>query len=943
MKYYFISVIIVLFVFSKASAEIVVGQIVDKNTLQPICSVHIKGATTIRQNKDINQITSRIDCLTDSLGRFSFVAKEGEMNLMFSYIGYDDQKFTKVLVGKSDSVNIGTIKLKLNSYLAEVVVKGKRKQFYMRGDTIIFDPLAFNLHKGDRIAKLISKLPGVEVNEFGQLSWLGKPLLMIMNEHESLAASTFLTKIDAEAVSDIRLYDKVSEQDTLSKTKVLDVRIKKSWMEKWYGDAGILGQTTQYYGLMGAAYKLSDKTPIQVGGCISDGDNIYDVGRYAFDGRRKKNKSSVIRNQQVATNYEKRKTKMTLEESWHSNIQHNSELLHSDNRKHFESNTENYLSDGNINYALERNRDYKHTITIKPVKAFNWRKSDFLKKRTFDVRADVGFNLDEYYHMSDKAVFDNSPIGLSGNLNNGVLDDKLRNMPTNYTCYSSFSKCNMFETSMSISYETWVKLFKWMRNISDLRLYMQDGTMRSHSTNQMKFYVQNTESAMIDRQYSTAPTHAIAYKFANTSYLQLKSGGVISFRYGNSLEQNYSDKKIFRFFGSAEEYDLKMQELMFSSAKNEKDLPLDKNNSEYKNNLNFTNSFTADVIKNLSSKMTVSLTGAIEIMHQRMHYTRIAQIDTIAHRNLLMPTGELKITHKFSTLFNISLNSQFRKSPSDFLQSLDYVDTSNPLHIVKGNAWLRHGSSLTHSLQINATIPKRQLMIAGDISLIEQYDKASMQTKYDPKTGIYTSTMVNVPGGHTWQASSLLDWVIVPKLKLKHKLTALMNKQYSYLHINENTPIYSINAQDLTIFDNDVSLMWDKDNFNITCYANTRLQHWNNTNGANSKCNYFNYTAGVSGTVRFGRFILGMNMSIDGRDGYVVKEMNRDLCLFDASLSMKMLKGKGELKFEAVDIFHQQSNRNYNISANSRTESFTYGLTDYYTLSFVCSFGKPHK
>jgi len=171
-------------------------------------------------------------------------------------------------------VDIGDVKMRMDALLLKsVTVKAKRKQFYMRGDTVIYDPQAFNLKSGDRIAKLISRLPGVTVDEFGSLSWLGNPVRMILNGRENPIASTFLSQVDAEAVENIKVYNKSTDNwgDTLGVNeyyKVLDVRIKPSWMERWYGETGVSGQTNRYYGMLGTAYSLSDKEWIGiVGGC----------------------------------------------------------------------------------------------------------------------------------------------------------------------------------------------------------------------------------------------------------------------------------------------------------------------------------------------------------------------------------------------------------------------------------------------------------------------------------------------------------------------------------------------------------------------------------------------------------------------------------------------------------------------------------------------------
>ena len=50
-----------------------------------------------------------------------------------------------------------------------VTVEGHARRFYMRGDTVVFNPEAFNMEDGERVSALLRKLPGVTIDKDGNV------------------------------------------------------------------------------------------------------------------------------------------------------------------------------------------------------------------------------------------------------------------------------------------------------------------------------------------------------------------------------------------------------------------------------------------------------------------------------------------------------------------------------------------------------------------------------------------------------------------------------------------------------------------------------------------------------------------------------------------------------------------------------------------------------
>ena len=167
-------------------------------------------------------------------------------------------------------------------------------------------------------------------------------------------------------------------------------------------------------------------------------------------------------------------------------------------------------------------------------------------------------------------------------------------------------------------------------------------------------------------------------------------------------------------------------------------------------------------------------------------------------------------------------------------------------------------------------------------------------------------------------------------------------KNYRYLTINEDNPEYVLNTQRLHNLTNDINLRWYNDICELKLFANISLRKYNNTEGAYSHYTYFDYNIGMESSVEVCPTVTaGLDVSLNGKNGYLQADMNKDRWLMDASIAIRMLRGKGTLTLSAIDILRQQTHRSYNVTASSRSETRTYGLTDYYMLSFSYMFGKP--
>ena len=208
------------------------------------------------------------------------------MTVTVSLLGYHSTK-KRAYCGSSstaDTIKLGEFRLKPSDVvLDEVMVSAKAKRFTIQGDTIVFNPAAFKLTEGARLKELIEKLPGVTKKD-GKLYWNDKPLRLQMNGHDIFGGSGIVADLPAEAVQNIKSYNKASEfakhsgKDDGKEDQVLDIKIKAGFMDKWYGDIKAKLQSPKNYEADITSTKLSDKNPIMFHLNANNVDRYQKVG-----------------------------------------------------------------------------------------------------------------------------------------------------------------------------------------------------------------------------------------------------------------------------------------------------------------------------------------------------------------------------------------------------------------------------------------------------------------------------------------------------------------------------------------------------------------------------------------------------------------------------------------------------------------------------------------
>lgn len=160
--------------------------------------------------------------------------------------GYQPQtiSFTVNKIGKRETFReIPMIFLERAPHkLKEVTVTASKIKFYNKGDTLVFNADAFQLAEGSMLDGLISQLPGVELNDNGQIKVNGEFVeSLLLNGKEFLDGNNqlMLENIAAYTVKNVEVYrgqnkkEKWTNDDTGPKHLTMNVKLKKEYNMGW--------------------------------------------------------------------------------------------------------------------------------------------------------------------------------------------------------------------------------------------------------------------------------------------------------------------------------------------------------------------------------------------------------------------------------------------------------------------------------------------------------------------------------------------------------------------------------------------------------------------------------------------------------------------------------------------------------------------------------------
>ncbi|NBN98428.1 MAG: hypothetical protein EBV19_04200, partial [Flavobacteriia bacterium] len=140
--------------------------------------------------------------------------------------------------------------------LAEVVVQGNKNRVYYKGDTLVYVADSFKVAENAVVEDLLKKLPGIKIDENGQITSQGREISQVLVDGDEFFGSdpTIATKnLGAKGVESVQIYEKKAQDNSSGmdeKIQVMDLKLKADAKRGYFGkasfatDAGLIGNPT---------------------------------------------------------------------------------------------------------------------------------------------------------------------------------------------------------------------------------------------------------------------------------------------------------------------------------------------------------------------------------------------------------------------------------------------------------------------------------------------------------------------------------------------------------------------------------------------------------------------------------------------------------------------------------------------------------------------------
>lgn len=241
----------------------------------------------------INQETNGLEsyAITDEKGNFSIkLSKNTTYNIQVSYIG---QKTFKDIISTKE-INIRKDYTLFPDNLLDEVEIVYEMPVLVKGDTLIYNADSFKNGSERKLGDVLKKLPGVEINENGQIEVEGKVVnkLMVNGKDFFDGDTKIATKnIPSNAVDKIQVLRNYAEVGQLSGVSnnqdnvAINIKLKEGKENFWFGDITIGGGESPESELYLLQPKLFYYSPNFSFNFIGDLNNIGEVGLSSRDVR----------------------------------------------------------------------------------------------------------------------------------------------------------------------------------------------------------------------------------------------------------------------------------------------------------------------------------------------------------------------------------------------------------------------------------------------------------------------------------------------------------------------------------------------------------------------------------------------------------------------------------------------------------------------------------
>ena len=813
--------------------------------------------------------------------------------------------------------------------LNEVVVKATKVKMVWKGDTLVFNADAFNVPEGSMLDGLIKQLPGVELNEQGEIFVNGKKI-----ENLTLNGADFFkgkNKIMLEnlpyfTVKDIKVYNKQTEMnqflgvdDEDKKEYTMDVTLKKEYRGGGSGNFEVGYGTDDRYKAKAFGMHFTDWTRAVLFGGLNNVNETTEYDSYNESEKTRTNASGDRHFYQIGGMFAYR----SKDDKFKNNVNMNSTWT--DDRTRSRYNSETFLTTGN-SFSRSQSERRSKPISLDMTDRLDWR---FSKK----MYMMSNFNLSYRRTQSESE-------------SNGLTaTDQLMTDSVNSTRSRSWSRSGQLRGYGNLT----------LARVSNTGNYITlslkaDGskTYSPESYSQSRYYYHKTQN--VDDRNIYSDNAPVSYSYSVEMEYNYRLSKAIRLTPYYEINPSYSstDSRQYRLDLLSEEWATDGSHAFRSLPSTRDSLLLaydtDNSRSQRTRSLVHQTGLRLGASGNIHKEKGyyyISLTLPMRFLRNSMDY-RSEALTTSLTKHYTMFTPNLYSYIVSGNKNRKELRGSYyisKRQPSTF-DLIDRTDASDPLNITLGNPGLK--SSTTHDYHIEGSL--RHDSINERLSLLfdGNFTRNAFANgyTYDPETGVRTFRAENIKSGN-WYFNTRLNYGRdLGKKKFFHfesEVSFTLEKSTDLANVSGATTseLSRVRMNELKI---KPSLNYQRGDLSLRFQHRTQWRHYSRSLEIAETLpdNTWDISWTLNGTYKMPwQLTFDTTLELIQRRGYADSEMNDNRLYWDASLTKSLKQGRWLLKLRGYDILGQVSNLRYSVNAQGRTETWTNSMRRYALLTIA--------
>ncbi|MEO7984298.1 MAG: outer membrane beta-barrel protein [Bacteroidota bacterium] len=900
MKKLLLIILSVCLAYCTWSQGILKGKIVDSASSRPLGYATI----TVFKAADTSIITYRLST-PDGDFKVSGIPLNMNCRAVISFSGYGVYRKEFITSASQTTVDIGTVHLATDAKsLDEVLLIAERPPVTVRQDTIEFNASSFKTLPNALVEDLLKKLPGVLVDNDGNITVNGKPVNRIMVDGKVFFGDDpkmATRNLPANVIDKVQVTDDKEElarngDDNLNNVgKVVNITLKKGVKKGWFGKQYAGGGTDNRYEAGGIANIYRDTVQLSVLGYINNLNRAgFSYGELISSGGFDRVRSNSSSNSSS---------------NWNNNGGSGISIngINFGGSQGFGGISTSVGAGFNLNLAPNKKKSMYLQYFNGNIQAPRRILTDFDQ-----FRGDTVINNNTI--LTGDMVTHSNNIGIGGRFKPDSLTNILIN--ANYLVglqdedrFNDITGDNNKIGPLSVGHLTQYndgKLFWYKHSIAITRLSKKK---KGRSFNLV-------HSLDINNRYNDYMSESqVRYFYPSlydSTYAQLRqeriprTDAVTTFNYSDPIDKHFS----FRMAGR---YEI-----------NKITNAVDTYNQSVGDKFDVFNALLSNDFRRIGHRVLLgvgvqykwkdlAITPSLRAFDQHVN-NRLVSSKTILRQQQFNFLPTLSVVYK---QLNLNFSQDVALPAFNYLNPV--TDISNPYFISKGNPGLL--SSKRNNLSVNYYFndPKRSINLGGYVSA-QFTNRDVVQSITVNNQGVQTSFPVNANGSKNYS----MNWNVNKQYKKKQGVIFMWNTG-NWMNINKNTLLYNGTVSWQTTFNYNHWFgagfnLKDKFEFNVNYSFGKNFTRY--TSDYFKKLNVGNHNWNNEIVLRWPKHLIWESQVSYSYNGSIPAGMPKDLIKWNAALNITMLKNEaGVLKLSVNDLLNQ--NNNIAVFANRNTITTT--------------------